>query len=61
MYTVTENGLPIHMDESVKDPSRLTLTDHYYGDEFLIPWTISNGVAVASTSVGSSNFVVDDT
>lgn len=51
MYTVTENGLPIHMDEPVKDPSRLTLTDRYYGDEFLIPWTISNGVAVASTSV----------
>lgn len=47
MYAFTENGRPIHMDEQVKDPAKLTLTDHYYGDEFLVPWTISNGVAVA--------------
>lgn len=47
MYAFTENGRPIHMNEQVKDPAKLTLTDRYYGDEFLVPWTISNGVAVA--------------
>lgn len=51
MYTFTENGRPIHMDKPVKDPAMLTLTDRYYGDEFLIPWTISNGVAVVSQSL----------
>ena len=51
MYAFTEDGYPIHMDKPVKDPSRLTLTDRYYGDEFLIPWAISNGVAVASKSL----------
>lgn len=51
MYTFTEDGHPIHMDEPVKDPSKLTLTDRYYGDEFLVPWVISNGIAVASQSL----------
>lgn len=51
MYTLMENGRPVHMDEPVKDPSKLTLTDRYYGDEFLAPWVISNGVAVASQSL----------
>lgn len=31
--------------------SQLELTDRYYGDEYLIPWTISNGVAVADKSL----------
>lgn len=51
MYTLTEDGCPIHMDEPVKDPSKLALTDRYYGDEYLVPWVISNGVAVASQSL----------
>lgn len=50
MYTFMENGCPIHMDEPVKDPAKLTLTDRYFGDEYLISWVISNGVAVASKS-----------
>lgn len=48
MYTFMEGGRPIHVDTLVKDVSKLTLTDQYFGEEYLIPWTISNGVAVAS-------------
>lgn len=51
MYALTENGRPVHMDEQVKDITKLTLTDRYYGDEYLVPWVISNGVAVASQSL----------
>ena len=51
MYTFTKNRRPIHVDEPVKDPSKLILTDCYFGDEYLIPWIISNGVAVASQSI----------
>lgn len=46
-----EDERPIHMDEPVKDPSKLTLTDRYYGDEYLVSWVISNGVAVAAKSL----------
>ena len=48
MYTFLNNGHPIPFGEPVKDASKLTLTDRYFGDEYLIPWTISNGIAVAS-------------
>lgn len=48
MYTFMENGHPVHVGEQVKDLTKLVLTDRYYGDEYLVPWTISNGVAVAS-------------
>lgn len=51
MYTFVENGHPIHMDEQIKDIAKLTLTDRYYGDEFLVPWVISNGMAVVSQSL----------
>lgn len=51
MYTFTENGRPIHIDEPLKNPSRLTLTDLYFGDEYLIPWVVSNGIAVASRTL----------
>lgn len=51
MYSFMEDGRPVCMGEQVKDPAKLTLTDRYFGDEFLIPWTISNGVAVAKQSV----------
>lgn len=51
MYTFTEDGRPIHVDEPVKDTNRLTLTDRYFGDEFLVSWAISNGVAVVSRSL----------
>ena len=51
MYTFLEGGKPILVGATVKDISKLTLTDCYYGDEFLVPWVISNGVAVASQSM----------
>ena len=51
MYTFLEGGKPIHFGATVKDISKLTLTDRYYGDEFLIPWVISNGIAIASQSM----------
>lgn len=34
-----------------QDIAQLEITDRYYGDKFLIPWTISNGVAVADKSL----------
>lgn len=51
MYTCLEDEKPIHVGGTVKDISKLTLTDRYYGDEFLVPWVVSNGVAVASQSL----------
>lgn len=51
MYTLMEDGRPVHFGATIKDVSKLTLTDRYYGDEYLVPWTISNGIAVASQSM----------
>lgn len=50
MYTFMEGGHPIPIGGPVRYNSHLTLTDRYFGDEYLIPWTISNGIAVASQS-----------
>lgn len=50
MYTFLEGGKPIHVGATVKDISKLTLADSYYGDEYLVPWVISNGIAIASQS-----------
>jgi len=54
MYTLLCNGKPAPQNE--KKPikwtkGKLSLTDQFYGDEYLIPWVISNGVAVASRPV----------
>ena len=51
MYTVLDGETPIHFGAAIEDTRKLTLTDRYYGDEYLIPWVISNGVAVASQSL----------
>lgn len=51
MYTFLEGGKPIHFGATVKDTSKLTLTDRYFGDEYLVSWVISNGIAVASQSM----------
>lgn len=51
MYTLMEDGQPVHTGEQVKKSAKLTLTDRYFGDEYLVPWIISNGVAVASQSL----------
>ena len=53
MYTFLEGGHPIHFEATIKDPTKLTLTDRYFGDEYLVPWVISNGVAVARQSLKS--------
>lgn len=51
MYTLMEGGHPIHFEAAIKDVSKLTLTDRYFGDEYLVPWVIYNGVAVAAKSI----------
>lgn len=52
MYTLLKNNKPVRMDSRqrrvFKDVSQLKLTDKYFGKEFLIPWVISNEIAVAS-------------
>ena len=50
MYTIMEGKYPVSMDFGFSDVSKLTLTDRYFGDENLVTWTISNGIAVASQS-----------
>lgn len=51
MYTFLEDGHPVHFGASIKDAGKLTLTDRYFGNEYLVPWTISNGVAVAKQAM----------
>lgn len=51
MYSVLRNGEPLQISAGhipkFESPCRLQLVDGYYGDEFLIPWVIYKGVAVA--------------
>lgn len=55
MYTLLKNGHPVYTDaflpDVTSDTTRLEITDRYFGDEYLIPWTISNGIAVANQSL----------
>ena len=53
MYTFLKNGKPVHTDTQSKfrDKRHLKLTDHYFGDEYLVPWTISNGIAISDRSL----------
>lgn len=55
MYSLTKNGQPIRTKTKqipkVEKGAQLQLTDRYFGDEYLIPWTISNGVAVADRAL----------
>ena len=55
MYTFTRDGQPIRTRTrqipKVEKGAQLQLTDRYYGDEYLVPWTISNGVAVADRAL----------
>lgn len=53
MYTLLCDGRPVRQDVALpdiqrKNNTRLELTDKFLGDEFLIPWVISNGVAIAA-------------
>lgn len=55
MYTVLKNGKPVRMDTNrlskFRELSKLRLVDKYYGDEYLVPWVVSNGIAVASRAL----------
>lgn len=55
MYTFMKNGRPVRINKRISDPASLVLTDQYFGDEYLVPWTISNGIAVASRSLFSNS------
>lgn len=55
MYTLLLNGKPVcTTDDGVhklKETDQIQMTDKYFGDEFLIPWTITNGLAVADKAL----------
>ena len=51
MYTFLENGHPINPYGTFCDKSQLSLTDKYFGDKYLIPWVISNGIAVGHSTL----------
>lgn len=55
MYSVLKNGKPVRMDTNrlskFRELSKLQLVDKYYGDEYLVPWVISNGIAIASRAL----------
>lgn len=46
MYTFIGDGRPIHIETPIKNADKVVLTDRYFGDEYLVPWTVSNGIAV---------------
>lgn len=51
MYSLLVNGEPVRQDNGPSDyiaKADIRLSDEFYGEEYLIPWTISNGVAVAN-------------
>lgn len=54
MYTFLKDGVPVlvdtHEKHELKEKRQLGLTDRYYGDEYLVPWTISNGIAISDKS-----------
>jgi len=54
MYTLLCNGNPVRQNEEkppIKKKGEFSLTDQFYGKEYLISWVISNGIAVASRPV----------
>lgn len=55
MYTLLLDGLPVRQNVKLtpisKQKGKLTITDSYFGDKYLIPWRISNGMAVASKAL----------
>ena len=46
MYTFLKDNKPVTLAECVGE--NVAITDKYFGDEFLIPWIISNGIAMVS-------------
>lgn len=60
MYTAFANGKPVRMDLEAPVPmprgEQITITDEFCGEEYLIPWVVSNGVAIASRPVARDVF-----
>ena len=54
MYAFLKDGKPVSINtpekHELKEKRQLELTDRYYGDEYLVPWTISNGIAISDKS-----------
>lgn len=51
MYTLMGGKYPVHREFGFSSASKLTLSDRYYGDEYLVSWTIANGIAVATQTL----------
>lgn len=57
MYTLLYKEKPVHPNSknniviTAREAECIKLTDKYFGDEYLIPWIISNGVAIASKAL----------
>jgi len=54
MYTLLCDEEPVRQDggkPATRTKGEISITDQFYGEEFLIPWVISNGIAVASRPV----------
>lgn len=55
MYTVLVNGKPVRQNQKAAAPykpgSEITLTDRYYGDQYLVPWIIHHGCAFAARDI----------
>lgn len=54
-YTLLMDGKPVNQTAAqtpkYKPGAQLELTDHYYGDKYLIPWTFKYGCAYAGKEV----------
>lgn len=55
MYTLLCDGVPVNQNPTKRGAfhqynGKLALTDEFYGEDFLIPWTISHGNAIAAVA-----------
>ena len=55
MYTLLMDGAPVKQDATevvkYKTGATFTITDEYFGDEYLIPWKFKDGVAIAKRAI----------
>lgn len=62
MYTLLCGGKPVRQGKGIpvacEPEASLLITDKFYGEEYLIPWVVSNGIAVAARPIisGTSAF-----
>lgn len=61
MYTLMMGDTPVRMDmknaPAFKQGGNLWLTDRYFGDNYLIPWIIKDGCAMASKDLLSNTLL----